>query len=228
MELSVMEFARCLNLPQSIIERWIRQGRIPVKRRGDLLVFSLTALNKWAVAHNLRFVGPGEAACEIAEQDPETLLSVMQCGGIYYDVPGGSVEDVLRAAVDRMAAIDSVEERQVLYDNLMSREQMMSTGIGNGVAIPHPRTPVTGRKTALIATCFLEKPIPYHAIDKQPVFVLFVLVAPTAKLHLHLLSRISFCLRDNGFLKLLVQIPDQQSLFAAIAEFDRRLDTPGG
>jgi PTS system nitrogen regulatory IIA component len=61
-------------------------------------------------------------------------------------------------------------------------------------------------------------------VDKKPVHVLFVLVATTARQHLHLLSRLSFCLRDNSFLALLSQRPEPETLRNKMAEFDQRLN----
>jgi len=224
MELSLIEFAKCMEMPPSTIERWIRQGRMPVKRRGDTCTFNPQVLLKWAASHNLTVALPGTGMRETADAAPEQLLEAMQRGGIHYEVAGTTMEEVLRHAVDRMAA---VVVKDLLYENLISREQMMSTGIGNGVAVPHPRTPMPDSGIpAQIATCFLRQPVEYHAIDKKPVTVLFVLVAPTAKRHLHLLSRISFCLRDPRFMEILVRVPDAETLLTTIAEFDNRLDSP--
>jgi PTS system nitrogen regulatory IIA component len=77
---------------------------------------------------------------------------------------------------------------------------------------------------ALILTCFLEKPIDFAAIDDQPVFVMFVLISPTIKIHLHLLSRLSFCVRDHAFVEFLKTHPDSDAFFLKIAEFERQLD----
>lgn len=229
MILSLNEFAKSMELPPSTIERWIRQGRIPVRRKGDMCVFSTAAIRKWAASHNLIYTPPNAADIETQrEDDDDSLVAVMRLGGVHHNVPGNSVESVLRAAVDRMELFEGSEEKEILFQRLIEREQMMSTGIGNGVAVPHPRTPLSGGHIPpLITTCFLENPVDYHAVDKQPVFVLLVLVAPTAKLHLHILSRISFCLRDSAFIDLLRQTPDADTLLAKVARFDARFDLPG-
>lgn len=225
MELSITELANCMEMPPSTIERWIRQGRIPVKRRGDTCIFNSQILKKWAADHNMTFALPGSAGRKMVTEEPENLLAVIQRGGVHYDVAGNTVESVLRSAVDRMNAIGE-QYKDPLYETLIAREQMMSTGIGNGVAVPHPRTPMSDSDIpAQIAVCFLNETIDYHAIDKKPVSVLFVLVAPTAKRHLYLLSRIAFCLRDSGFIRLLARVPDPETLLATISEFEMRLDS---
>ncbi|MFP4158705.1 MAG: PTS sugar transporter subunit IIA [Desulfobacterales bacterium] len=225
MELKLEEFSRCLDMPATTIERWIRQGRIPAKQLGNTCIFSDTAIRKWAEEHNLHYHAPGEKQCEASTEKLETLTEAIDRGGVYYDIPGSSVEEVLDAAVSRMQNIEAPEDRQVLYDSLVAREQMMSTGIGNGVAIPHPRTPLSREGIpAQIAACFPEKPVDYNAVDKKPVHALFVLVAKTSNEHLHLLSRISYCLRDHGFLELISEIPGSETLRNKIAEFDEHLN----
>ncbi|MFW5908908.1 MAG: PTS sugar transporter subunit IIA [Desulfosalsimonas sp.] len=228
MELTIQEFCKCLDMPLSTIERWIRQGRIPVKKTGNKCIFSDTAIRKWAEEHNLHYHPPGEGQTESLPEKLETLTEAVESGGIYYGIPGDSVEEVLDDAVWKMENIESEEDRKVLYDSLIAREQMMSTGVGNGVAIPHPRTPLDreGIPTQL-AAFFLEKPVDYKAVDKKPVNVLFLLVAKSSKEHLHLLSRLSYCLRDHSFLQMLSEMPDSQTLKGKIREFDAILNGSG-
>lgn len=231
MQLSVNEFAKCLDIPASTIERWIRQGRIPVRRRGSMCEFSESMIEKWAEANHLHFVLPGQQPEKMEADQTESmddLPSVMRRGGVFYDIEGDSVETVLWAAVQHVPYFEGPEQKKGLYENLKAREDMMSTGIGKGVAIPHPRTPMTDSESpAFISTCFLKSPVDYQAIDKKPVSVLFVLVSPTARLHLHLLAQLSYCLRDEAFLELLRQRPDPETLFAKIGELSEAIESAG-
>ena len=77
---------------------------------------------------------------------------------------------------------------------------MGSTGIGDGIAIPHVRNPVVLHVSKPTVTlCFLEHPIDFHAIDNEPVDTMFAIISPTVRAHLHLLSRLGFVLRDPEF-----------------------------
>ena len=229
MQLDLEVFSDCLDIPSSTVERWIRQGRIPVRRKGNTCEFSQSMIEKWAEANHLKFVMPGTAKnAQVSGQEQvlDDLASVMRRGGVAYDIDGESVAEVLRAAVDNVPYFDTPEKKETLYESLKAREEMMSTGIGKGVAIPHPRTPMKDSDIpALITTCFLKSPIDYQAIDKKPVFVLFLLVSPSAKLHLHLLAQLSYCLRDEAFLKRLQQCPAPEELYTSIAEFSERIES---
>ena len=64
----------------------------------------------------------------------------------------------------------------------------------------------------------------FHAVDDQPVFVLFILLSDSIDSHLHLLSRLAFCLRDEGFVAFLRRQPQTDALLKQIAAFEQRLD----
>ncbi|MFP4532050.1 MAG: PTS sugar transporter subunit IIA [Desulfobacterales bacterium] len=229
MQLDLQEFAECLDMPPTTVERWIRQGRIPVRKRGNDCEFSQPLIEKWAESNHLKFVPPGENRRPEAEETNEAiddLSSVMRQGGVFYDIPGENVSEVLWSAVENVPYFETPERKKALYESLNAREEMMSTGIGKGVAIPHPRTPMTESNIpAFITTCFLKTSIDYQAIDKKPVFVLFLLVSPSAKRHLHLLAQLSFCLRDEAFLKFLGKYPTPEELYASIADFSERIES---
>ncbi len=228
MQLSLEELAGCLDTHPDIVLRWIRQGRIPVKRRQDICVFNPEVLEKWAAVNHVSFTPPEKKTRPLLEEKPSGLARAIEKGGIYYDIPGETVSDVLRSAVERMESVAGRRLKDLLLEKLLDRENMMSTGIGSGAAVPHPRSPVRheadGQPEEQMAVCFLSSPVDWQAVDNKPVFVLFIIVAPTAREHLHLLSRISYCMRDNAFRDLIAGRPDPEDLFAAVSGYDSRLD----
>src|SRR5262249_50860940 len=127
------------------------------------------------------------------------LVPALEAGGIYYRMSGGDKEAVLRAIVEHMRLPEEVD-REFLFRVLLAREALGSTGIGDGIAIPHVRNPVVLHvPRPSICLCFLERPIEFGSLDGKPVFALFSLVSPTVRAHLHLLSRLSFALHDPRF-----------------------------
>jgi PTS system nitrogen regulatory IIA component len=224
MKMTIHEVAQCLNLHVSTIERWIRQGRIPIQKTSNGYIFRESTLKKWAAMYRLPFLIPEKVKSRGHEETLENLLSAMERGGILYDIKGDDVETALRSAVENMPVLSKTSKKE-LYQLLLERERLTSTGIGKGVAIPHPRDPLTDAlKSPVISTCFLEKPIDFGAVDDRPVFVMFILLSQSIKMHLHLLSRFSFCVRDNSFVEFLKTFPDEASFFAKIADFEKQLD----
>jgi PTS system nitrogen regulatory IIA component len=224
MKLTINEVAQCLHLPLSTVERWIRQGRIPIQRSGNDYIFNESALEKWAESYNLMFSLPKKAKTRQQEARLENLLPAMKRGSVFHNIKGDNVAAVLEAAVENLPALTN-SSKEELYKRLLERENLTSTGIGKGVAIPHPHDPISDLlENPLIATCFLEKPIDFGAVDDKPVFVMFILLSQSIKIHLHLLSRLSFCVRDNAFVEFLKTSPDSDAFFSKIADFEKQLD----
>lgn len=226
MDLTLGQIADCLNVTEPTLERWIRQGRIPVERIGGECRFNLAALERWARDHNMHF------SLSVAEPKPPVtsvggLAEAMGRGGVYRGIGGDDIGAVLKNAVAHLIMLPATV-RDELYDRLVSREQLSSTGVGRGVAIPHPRSPLShSAELPLIATCYLDAPVDFNALDRQPVFVLFILIGDSIDSHLRLLSRLAFCLRDDAFLAFLRRQPEMDGLLARIADFERQLAETG-
>ena len=223
MKLTIDEVAQCLRLPVSTVERWIRQGRIPIQRTDNGYLFDEPTLEKWAAMRKFPFSLPKKVSTPTQQETSDDLLPVMKRGGLLYNIKGDDVETILKNAVDNIHFLSS-DIKKVLYQELLERERLTSTGIGKGVAIPHPHNPLKDMiSNALISTCFLETPVDFHAIDGKPVFVMFILSSPSTKTHLHLLSRLSFCIRENAFVEFLKTTPDSTAFFSYISDFENRL-----
>ncbi len=224
MKLTIEQVAQSLDTPLSTIKRWIRQGRIPVQKSGGGCVFDRQRLEKWAEIHNLKFSleNGGPALPDDAQVD--NLKPAMQRGGVYYGIPGRDASEAIRSAVNKVPS-EIIADKEVLYRRLLDREALSSTGIGKGVAIPHPRDPLPDViHRPVITTCFLENSVDFHAVDDQPVFVMFILLNPSVKAHLHVLSRLAFCIRDAGFSAFLKTRPEPDALLSNVADFESRLD----
>lgn len=231
MKLNTDDVAHCLNLPVSTIKRWVRQGRIPIQKLSDECLFDHGAIEKWAREHDMAFSPPSGGEPETPQPGAADLLEdlnvVMQRGGVTYQVGGETPREVICNAVSQIAAIPE-PERETLCAALMEREELTSTGIGKGIAIPHPRTPSDRWfKRPAVITSFLASPVDYGAVDGQSVFVLFLLLSPTPKQHLHILSRLSFCVRDDGFVAFLRSCPEPQALLSRVAAFEAQLARKG-
>jgi PTS system nitrogen regulatory IIA component len=226
MTLKLDDVARSLDVSSSTVERWIRQGRVPIRREGVICRLDKAVMDRWARDHSLTFAPPETGRVQEGKDAlPQTLTAAISAGGTLYDCPGRTAREALRGAADRMAFLTAAQQ-EILYENLMERESLASTGVGKGVAIPHPRQPIPAfPESPVIVTCFLERPVDFKAVDDRPVFVMFLLLSPTVKAHLHLLSRLSFCLRDPAFIDFLQARPGEAELLEQVEGFERRLDS---
>jgi PTS system nitrogen regulatory IIA component len=198
MQINVREAARLLAVSEKSIYRWIRQGEIPAYRINDVYRFNRAELLEWATAKRIS-VSPEIFAEEAGQEPMPGLEDAIMVGGIHYRVSGESKHDVLEAAVELMRLPEEVD-RKFLLNVILARESLGSTGFGGGVAIPHVRNPIVLHiPRPMITLCFLENPVEFGAIDGQPVHTLFTIVSPTVQAHLHLLSRLTYGLRQPVF-----------------------------
>ncbi len=109
--------------------------------------------------------------------------------------------------------------RSAVYDALFAREKMGSTGLGQGIAIPHGR--IKGLKEARGAFLRLANPVQFDAPDGQPVDLVFVLLVPEAATehHLQLLSELAQMFSDKGFREQLAAAPDAPAVHALFAQW---------
>jgi PTS system nitrogen regulatory IIA component len=115
----------------------------------------------------------------------------------------------------RAAALTGQPERAIL-DTLLQRERLGSTAVGSGIAIPHGKMPHLGRLFGLFAR--LERPIDFEALDRQPVDLIFLLLAPegAGADHLKALARVARLLRDPSMAEKLRASRDAEALYAVL------------
>jgi len=106
----------------------------------------------------------------------------------------------------------------------LAREALGSTGIGDGIAIPHPRNPIVlDVEQPHLSLLFLENPVDFDALDKMPVHALFTIISPTVRIHLHLLSRIAYMLHNANFREKLKRHSPADQIIADIKGIEGRL-----
>src|SRR5258705_6803686 len=127
-----------------------------------------------------------------------------------------SKKQALQELSKRAAEVSGLSERQI-FDVLLERERLGTTGVGNGIAIPHGKLPGLSRLYGLFAR--LEHPVDFDSIDEQPVDLIFLLLAPEAAGadHLKALARVSRLLRDADVARKLRDSRDADALYAVLA-----------
>ncbi|MBT1443910.1 PTS IIA-like nitrogen regulatory protein PtsN [Shewanella sp. JM162201] len=128
----------------------------------------------------------------------------------------GSKKKVLELISHLAAAQHPFLSSQEIFESLLAREKMGSTGIGNGIAIPHGRLGNIDKPLAVLIKC--EEAINYDAIDKQPVDILFALLVPSdqCQQHLSTLAAMAEKLNDKQILKQLRKSHDEKELYQVI------------
>ena len=114
-------------------------------------------------------------------------------------LPAGGTEAVLRRLVDRLHAVGIIGNSEDALSRLVERENVMSTGIGGGIAIPHARTPEVNRTVVVLGRSL--QGVEFDAIDGEPVEVVFLILGPpeSSAEHVKVLARIARLVKQPEF-----------------------------
>lgn len=146
------------------------------------------------------------------------IAKILPAANVVVDLEVGSKKRVFEQAGLLFENHHSIA-RATVYDALFAREKLGSTGLGQGVAIPHGR--IKGLKEAIGAFFRLTTPVPYEAPDGQPVGMLFVMLVPEAanERHLQLLSELAQMFSDRAFREALAQAPDPAAIHRSFEQW---------
>lgn len=226
MLLKTSDAAQALNVNENSIMHWIKKDGLQAEMVSGELMINRSDLLEWATERGLK-VDP-----EIFNvRDDEsvrlpTLMEAIEAGGIHFGVKGSDKEAVLRNVVTALNLPAEVDP-EFLLQVLITREAMGTTAIGDGIAIPHVRNPIMLQiSRPKVALCFLENPIDFEAFDAKPVHILFTLTSPTIKVHLHLLSRLAFALRDGRLREALKKSESRETIMAVLKEIENNEGKP--
>ncbi len=145
------------------------------------------------------------------------IVDLLTVRGVFANMRATSKKQALQDMARRAAEITGQAERAI-FNVLLERERLGTTGVGNGIAIPHGKLPQLDRLYGLFAR--LDRPIAFDSIDEQPVDLIFLLLAPESAGadHLKALARVSRLLRDRAVCEKLRGTESPEALYAILTE----------
>lgn len=208
--LTVTEVAEYLRVSQRTVSNWAQSGEIPCGKLGGSWRFRKSDIDRWLDRKFAQDTGQAESKAPTASGilTPERVLFL----------ESSSKKEVLRSLIDCLARTPHIDDRDELASAVFHREELMSTGIGLGVAIPHVRLPSLTRivSAAAVSRHDIDD---YESMDDQPVRIVFLIVAGT--LHhteyLRLLSDLTARLKDAELRQELLDTTEPESFLSALA-----------
>lgn len=137
---------------------------------------------------------------------------------IFPDLPASTREEILRLFASHLTEMHVVEDADKLYDKLLEREQLGSTGIGAGVAIPHCK--LDNLTDAVLAIGICRGGVEFGAMDSEPVRLFFLLVSPTdaPAVHLQVLAAISKWIKADSHVPRILKLHEPGAIFSMLEE----------
>lgn len=228
MRLGVRDVASQFGVSEKVVLRWVDEDALPVSRVDGQYRFSPAALFEWATARGMKI--PPALFREPENGDREVfpnLVEALKAGGVVERVAGTDKREVLATLIGHLRLPRGVD-RDELLQIIMAREQLGSTGIGEGIAIPHVRNPIVLRVAApMIILGQLQQPIEFGAVDGRPVHSLFLVITPSTRSHLHILSRLGYILQDARIRRLLADQSPAAQILEVMEEVESRIPAAG-
>jgi PTS system nitrogen regulatory IIA component len=227
MHLTVADVAALLRTPSKQIYRWIDEGELNCNWFHDQPRFNRTELLEWATARRMPVAVDQFLDDEGDVQNFPTLAASLSVGGIHHHVAGVDRTAVLRSVVGVMNLPEA--DKETLVEVLLVREATGSTGIGEGIAIPHVRHPIVmGGSPASISLCFLDHAVDFCAIDGSPVHTLFLMISTTVRGHLQTLAKLASALGDPAFRSAVLHRESADEILRQAARVDAGLSISAG
>lgn len=221
MQLSLGDVARYFEVSERTLRRWITTRGLPVHRAHERLHCNAIEVWEWAVENQIPISREllDRARAE-PDEPPPPLSQLLQKGGVHGGLQGCSKSAVLREIVAHLPLPED-QDRDYLATVLEAREAMGSTGIGNGIALPHVRNPILLHVTEPFVSLFLlDNPIDFDAVDGLPVHALFMIVSSSIPEHLRTLAALGFVLRDEQLRQLLRDRAGPKEIIGRIRNFE--------
>jgi len=211
MDLAVKEVSELLNVSEEQLLEWIDEGKIPAYSIQNQYRFSRTEIEEWLLEH--------PRATKKGDKQEYNLFRAINKGDVLNDLSGSDKETVIRTVMHTMAPRLDLDP-EVLAEMVIEREQLMSTGVGLGFAIPHVRDFHLPNQVDVVTVVFLKQPIAYGALDDEPVHTLFFLLASDDKRHLRLLAKVAHLIGTEKLREELKKRPGKRELLELVRTWE--------
>jgi PTS system nitrogen regulatory IIA component len=225
MNLKIKDICELLQVSEKTVYRWIKKNMIPTYRINNQYRFNKAEINDWILKNK---ISVSDKILALSESGiPMLLTELIERGGIFYDVKGHTVKEIIKHSINLMKIPAEVTKDAVL-SSIFAREDLMPTAVGNGLAFPHSRNPILADiENESISIILLKNEIDYKAIDGIPVHTLFIILSANPKRHLEILSKLSFLCQQSDFLNLLKKHASKEKLMNYVgkteAEWKKRI-----
>jgi len=144
-----------------------------------------------------------------------------QC--VVADIKGKTKKEIITELVEALEKARLIEDVETVVNVVMEREKLGSTGIGNGVAVPHGK--LKNINNIVCALGRSQNGVDFDAVDRGLVHIFFLVLAPedSASLHLKVLSRITKILRDQSLRKKVIKLSNTHDIYMSILEEDEKI-----
>ena len=210
--MTLQEVARFLRVSERTVHEWALKGELPAAQIGTSWSFNRDVVEKW-VGRHLASQRPGKA---VAHPGDVAIADVLAPDRVKL-LAASNRRDALLEMIDLIASAPQITDPSALRTEVFHREDLMTTGIGLGIAVPHVQLPSV--TDTVLAVGVAPDPIPdYQSPDGLGVSIICMIAAPQAQhaRYIHTLAAVSTRLRDDAVRTAVLHAPDVPSIYAIL------------
>ncbi len=157
------------------------------------------------------------------ETSPATIAALLAGDRVHLRVKAADKDRLIRALVAKLPDVGLSEDAETVVDAILARERLLSTGVGDGVALPHAKVKEIDHTSVIFATT--AQPIDFDAFDGEPVRLVFLMVGTTdaSQGHIRILGRVSRLLNKPGVRTALIEASSVSDFLAVIEKAEEAL-----
>jgi len=216
MNFTIKDVSVLLIKTEKEIQSLIKENEIPFQKINDNFFFNKQQIVEWALVRSIPINISNHK--NMSEYQIKALNTILDKNSFCYDC--ALTEDSYLEQMLNLVHLDANVDKSIIIQLLKNRESLMSTAIGNGISLPHPRIPLMVGRNPLINFFFPRKPLDLKSIDGKPVHTIILLISQTIKQHLGLLAHLTFLLSQETFRTALEKRIDSQELLDIITHIE--------
>ncbi len=227
MILTLKELAEYLRVNERTILRMLNTGKISGVKIGGQWRFNGSQIDQVFFPN-----GKSEVYSTLTQDEPGSVLTrpaigipvsrVMSEERVLLNMKATDVESAIAELTDARLMNGLVLDVTDLRKKCLEREEVLSTGVGEGIALPHPRDPIATLKTsAAIVYGYSKDGIDFKAADGKPVHIFFLICSQNIELHMHLMGCLARMLRDANFVKALPKCKASADVIKLVMKYER-------
>ena len=208
--LTIEEVAKYLRVSDRTVYDWAQKGEIPAVKIGTVWRFKKSEVENW--------VNAKLSSSSLSQNDTEVQIKNILSPDRIVFINHSTKHDAIVQLSDVLSTAPQIKNAQELTAEILKREELMSTAIGKGIAIPHVRLSSVTDLVMAVGVC--KKPISdYQTIDDEPVNLLFMIAAAYNQHSLYLKTISHFCgkLKQEGLHENIINAKDAQEVFSLLS-----------
>ena len=220
--MTLSDVAQFLKLAEKTVLRMVHRQEIPCAKVGNQWRFIRPMIDDWLIS-KMQVVPPNDLARLIeSDQIAVPLSRLVRPEFVVLDIEPDTKENVLAQLVRPLRQKGLVRDDGSFMEGLVRRERIVSTAIGNGVALPHLRNPLDNPipgPAVIVGVC--PKGTDFDAVDGEPTYLLFVLSTDSEIVHLRLMARLTRLLMDTRLVRRLKSARSPEDAINALVQAER-------